>query len=123
MEAAASPQQFRTLIDLILASLDRPERRSSRWKRVNVVGSTYGRPDLAVAVSRLQTSAVRGIAHALRGPQKNGWLRDGLDLEAFAAWFAGQTMGRVLIELGSSDVDESAWNSISADAVRHALLA
>ena len=87
-----------------------------------MVGSTYGRPDLAVAVSELQSSAVRGIANALRGPQENGWLREGLDLEAFAAWFAGQTMGRVLIELGNSDIDESAWNSISADAVRHVLL-
>jgi AcrR family transcriptional regulator len=122
METIASPKQFRALIDAILASLDSPERRSARWKRVNVVGSTYGRPDLAAAVSLLQTTAVHGIAHALRRPQESGWLRDGLDLEAFAAWFAGQTMGRVLIELGTSDVDESAWNSISADAVRHILL-
>jgi hypothetical protein len=87
-----------------------------------VVGSTYGRPDLAVAVSKLQTRAVQGIAHALQRPQESGWLRDDLDLEAFAAWFAGQTMGRVLIELGGSEIDDSAWNSISADAVRHVLL-
>ncbi|MEA3184323.1 MAG: hypothetical protein QOJ74_800 [Ilumatobacteraceae bacterium] len=122
MDAVATAEEFRALIDAVLASLDGAERRTARWKRVNVVGSTYGRPDLAVAVSKLQTRAVQGIAHALQRPQESGWLRDDLDLEAFAAWFAGQTMGRVLIELGGSEIDDSAWNSISADAVRHVLL-
>jgi hypothetical protein len=87
-----------------------------------VIGSTYGRPELAAAVALLQSRTIRGIADALRRPQLQGWLRKDLDLEAFAAWFAGQIMGRIVIELGDSEIDQSAWNSISADAVRHVLL-
>jgi AcrR family transcriptional regulator len=122
VDQAATAEQFRSLLDLILASLDTAERRAARWQRVNVIGSTYGRPGLAASVSQLQSRTIRGVADALRRPQQLGWLREGLDLEAFAAWFAGQTMGRIVIELGNSQVDQSAWNSISADAVRHVLL-
>ena len=122
VDQAATAEQFRSLLDLILASLDTAERRAARWQRVNVIGSTYGRPELAAAVSQLQSRTIRGVADALRRPQQHGWLREGLDLEAFAAWFAGQTMGRIIIELGNSAIDQSAWNSISADAVRHVLL-
>jgi len=31
-------------------------------------------------------------------------------------------MGRIVIELGDSEIDQLAWNSISSDAVRHVLL-
>jgi AcrR family transcriptional regulator len=120
--SATSAAQFRALLDIILASLDTIERRDLRWKRINVIGSTYGRPGLAATVAKLQFRAVLGIADALRRPQANGWLREDLDLEAFASWFAGQTLGRILIELGDSEINESAWNAISADAVRHVLL-
>lgn len=123
VDRATTAEQFRSLLDLILASLDTAERRAARWQRVNVIGSTYGRPEQAAAVSQLQSRTIRGIADALRRPQQKGWLRNGLDLEAFAAWFAGQIMGRIVIELGNSLIDEAAWNSISADAVRHVLLA
>jgi AcrR family transcriptional regulator len=119
---ATTAAQFRSLLDLVLASLDTAERRAARWQRVNVIGSTYGRPELAAAVSQLQSRTIRGIADALHRPQQEGWLRQDLDLEAFAAWFAGQIMGRIVIELGGSEIDQSAWNSISADAVRHVLL-
>ena len=119
---ATNAAQFRSLFDLVLASLDTAERRAARWQRVNVIGSTYGRPELAEAVSQLQSRTIRGIAGALHRPQQEGWLRHDLDLDAFAAWFAGQIMGRIVIELGDSGIDQSAWNSISADAVRYVLL-
>ena len=121
-DQAVTAEEFNSLLDLILASLDTAERRAARWQRVNVIGSTYGRPEQAAAVSQLQSRTIRGIADALRRPQQQGWLRKDLDLEAFAAWFAGLTMGRIVIELGNSAIDQSAWNSISADAVRHVLL-
>jgi AcrR family transcriptional regulator len=118
----ATLEQFRALVDAILGSLVSDERRTLRWQRANVIGSTYGRPALAAEVAKLQSRAIKGIAMALRHPQESGWLRDGLDAEAFAAWFAGQTLGRILIELGDTGVGDAAWNSISRDAVRHVLL-
>jgi AcrR family transcriptional regulator len=118
----ATLEQFTSLIDVILGSLVSVERRTLRWQRANVIGSAYGRPALAAEVAKLQSRAIKGIAIALRHPQESGWLRKGLDIEAFAAWFAGQTLGRILIELGETGVDGATWNAISRDAVRHVLL-
>ena len=84
-DRAVTAEEFNSLLDLILASLDTAERRAARWQRVNVIGSTYGRPEQAAAVSQLQSRTIRGIAGALRRPQQQGWLRKNLDLEAFAA--------------------------------------
>jgi AcrR family transcriptional regulator len=114
-------EEFRALFDSVLAALNDPERLHPRWRRVNVIGSTYGRPALAAAVSQVQRRAVEMIAATFERPQREGWLREGLDIRAFGAWFAGQTLGRLLIELGDVGVDETAWNAISADAVRHVM--
>ena len=116
-----SAQEFRALVDASLESLSLPQRRGQRWKRVNVLGSTYGRPELAAAVARIHDDSTRSMAALLILPQRRGWLRDGLDLEAFAAWFAGLTTGRVLIELGESTVNENAFDEMTVLAVRHVL--
>lgn len=121
-DLASDQSQFLVILQALLGALDSPERRSLRWKRINVIGSTYGRPDLANAVAHLQRRAVTGIAGVLRRPQEMGWLRKGLDLDAFAAWFAGQALGRILIELGETDIAPAAWDAISADAVMHVLI-
>lgn len=121
IEAVNTAEEFRTLFDAVLVELNSPRRVEARWKRVNILGSTYGRPALADEVSNLMAVSVDRIADLLRRPHDEGWLREGLDLSAFAAWFAGQALGRVIIELDPTRFDQSAWNEISAEAVRHVL--
>lgn len=121
VDAAGSAEEFRELLDALLRELSSPARAEVRWKRINAVGSTYGRPELAVAVAHLLQETLEELSAPLHLAHRRGWTRADLDVDAFAAWFAGQLLGRVLIELGSSPVDGDAWNEISADAVRHAL--
>ena len=116
-----SAEQFRDLVDALLDGVTSPDRRLLRLKRVNVIGSTYGRPDLAAAVSQLQQNTVTRIADVFRPAQHRGWIRPELDLDAFAAWFAGQALGRVILELGDTDIDQVAFDALAADAVRHLL--
>jgi AcrR family transcriptional regulator len=113
--------EFRALVDATLKRIANPERRALRWKRISILGSTYGRPALAEAVGELEAAAIEKIAAAFRRPQELGWIRADLDLEAFASWFAGQTLGRILIELGEPRVNSEAWDSIAAEAVTHVL--
>jgi len=120
--SANTAEQFTELLDALIAGVATPTRRAMRWKRVNVIGSTYSRPELAAAVAQLQRRTVARIAEAFRPAQQRGWIRADLDLAAFAAWFAGQTLGRILIELGDTDVDDETWNALSALAIRHLLL-
>lgn len=113
--------QFAALMDRTLDQVWSDERRTLRWKRVNILGSTYGRPELTAAVATIQQGSVAGIAEALQPAQEQGWIRRDLDLEAFAAWFAGLMIGRILIELGGGTRHDEAWNQMSRDALRHVM--
>jgi AcrR family transcriptional regulator len=121
VDLVADAASFRALVDALLAHLRAPERRVVRWKRVNVIGSAYGRPALAAELARLQQEAVTAIASCFRRPQELGWLRPDLDLEAFAAWFGGQTLARIMVELDESHLDMAAYDEMAADAIRHVL--
>ncbi len=116
-----SADEFRTVLDEVLAFASDPARGDVRARRVNMLGSTYARPALAATVNEIMVRSLDGIAEVFAGPQRQGWIRADLDVRAFAAWFAGQMIGRSLIELGETGIDGAAWNEVSADAVRHIL--
>ena len=120
-ETATTAEEFRSLVDVVLAIASDPERADVRAKRINMLGSTYARPALTAAVAQIQSRSVDAIAEVFAPAQQQGWIRPELDLAAFAAWFAGQMLGRLLIELGDSQVDGEVWNELSASAVRHLL--
>jgi AcrR family transcriptional regulator len=121
IERIETVEEFRVVVDRIIASLAEPDRRRMRFQRLSVLGSAYGRPALVAEVARLQARYLEATASLLRGPQERGWLAEGLDLEAFASWFAGQMLGRVMIEFGEPNVEEQAFDAIVADAVKHVL--
>jgi hypothetical protein len=76
---------------------------------------------MAAGVAALQHRAIDAMAATLSRPQREGWLRADLDLRVFSAWFLGQTMGRVNIELGDTGVDEAAYDAIVRDVVHRTL--
>jgi AcrR family transcriptional regulator len=122
MAKVNTAEEFAALLEAVLRSVCSSERRDARMKRVNIIGSSYGRPALAKAISEAQQRAISNIAGVFKRPQEQGWLRQDLDLDAVAAWIAGTTLGRIVIEVGDSDADDEAWDAIFADAVRHVLL-
>jgi AcrR family transcriptional regulator len=113
--------EFRVMVDVILASLADPDRKLVRFQRLSVLGSAYGRPALVAEVARLQALYLEATASLLRSPQERGWLAPGLNLDAFASWFAGQMLGRVMIEFGEPIVKEAEYDAIVADAIKHVL--
>jgi len=116
--SAATAEEFEVLVELLMVGITGPERRDLRWKRVNVIGSTYGRPELAEAVAVLLRRTISGIAAGFRPAQQRGWISDDVDLNAVAAWLAGHALGRILIELGDSDVSDEAWNKVALKALK-----
>ena len=117
---------FRNLMDEVLTRSTTAARTDPRWRRVNVIGSTYGRPELAEHVAAIQGRAVRKMSGLLRGPLEAGWLRPGLDLDAACVWLAGQLISRIVQDLTALDpagpvTDPVAYDRIWSDAVRHAL--
>jgi hypothetical protein len=121
MDGIRNADEFATLMNLTLDAVWSEERRSVRWKRVNILGSTYGRPELTRAVAAVQRQSVSGIASALRPAQSQGWIRQDLDLEAFAAWFAGLMLGRIIIELDGGTEHDVAWNAMTREALQRVM--
>lgn len=109
--------EFMALVDAVLIDLRTPERRAIRARRANVVGSTYGRPELGRAIGQLQFQAVRGIADALAPAQEKGWIRPEVDLVQFSGWFMGLNMGRIVGELASDHYDLALWDDMTRTAV------
>lgn len=92
-----------------------------RFIRVNVLGATYGRPDLQEEVAALQREAWRRIAEQLAEPQRRGWVRADVDLVSFAAWLFGIFVGRTLIDIQPA-MDPGPWDAYTRTAVFTVLL-
>jgi AcrR family transcriptional regulator len=96
------------------------ERSASRWRRTNVIGSAYARPELEAAVAQAQDEIVTGLVHILEPCRERGWLRAGIDLTSTIAWHHSVLIGRVFIEHGAQHVDPDEWDRLTIDALERA---
>jgi AcrR family transcriptional regulator len=116
---ATSAAEFRRLFEQILARIASPERRLPRSRRVNVLGSTYGRPDLIEGVARAQRTSIARIIAVLQPAAERGWLRDDLDLQAVGPWLGGAVIGRIVADLDAEHVDFEAYDAIWRQSICH----
>jgi len=85
--------------------------------RTNVLGATYGRPDLRAEIARLQRAAWVRFAGALEEPQRRGWIRADLDLTVASGWVFGLFLGRALLDIQDGAVDAAPWHRYNREAV------
>jgi AcrR family transcriptional regulator len=109
-----------TLFDEILRSV--ATLADNRFIRVNVLGATYGRPDLQHEVADLQRSSWERMAELLEGPRRQGWIRADIDLVSFVAWLFGLFIGRTLLDIQSDNMDPGPWDRYTREAVYTVLL-
>jgi len=107
-----------TLVGIWKRSL--AERAESRWRRTSVVGSAYGRPELATAVAEAQDWIVEALVEILEPCRERGWLRPGIELTSTVAWHHSLLIGRVHIEHGVELVDPDEWDRLTIEALAHA---
>lgn len=108
------------VLDWLLDSIGAPS--NDRFIRLNVLGATYGRPDLQEEVARLQRELWVRVAELLEGPQEKGWIRPELDLVVFVGWMFGVFLGRTLVDIQADAVDATAWDRYTREAVFTVLL-
>ena len=94
-----------------------PERSEVRWKRVNALGASYARPSLAERIVRAHDDIVTQIALALIPFQREGIIRQDIDLRAVIAWYNGSVIGRNLVEIAPSTIDAKQWERTFNEAV------
>jgi NitT/TauT family transport system permease protein len=65
----------------------------------------------------VEADIYRHLAVTLVEPQRRGWIHPDVDLVTFAAWIAGLTLGRALIELDPLGTNGNTWNEMSVAAL------
>jgi AcrR family transcriptional regulator len=105
-----------TVLTILDASLD-PEFATNRLRRLNVVGSTLGRPRLAKAVTAEQARVNQHLAEALQPLQDRGLIRAEVDLLAFSSWIFGVILSRAVVELEPDEAPARAWDQVTRQAI------
>jgi AcrR family transcriptional regulator len=119
--AAKSRAEFVAMFGLLLDSFFVPERFAFRYRRLNILGSTYGRPDLQRAVVEVQKEATDQMVALFEPAQEQGWIRESVNLRAYVLWLVGMAMGEVLVEIGDEPELIEAWNKLARKAAMEAL--
>lgn len=108
----------KTLADYITATSalvqigNEAERDQARLNRLNVIASSFGRPDLHDALAVQQHSHTETIAEAVRYGQTMGWIRKDIDARAVAVFVQGYNLARVLLSLDTEPVDVAEWENV-----------
>lgn len=117
VSACSSAAEFAAVVQELCADLFSETRAVNRLRRVSVLGSLHGRPELASDIARRQNELCGRAAHLVEHARRQGWIAPESDSLAFAAWAIGLGLSRSLIELVESGVDGAEWNRIATDAV------
>lgn len=112
----SSAEELRTAL-VITWKRSLAQRAESRWRRTNVVGSAYARPELMSAVAQAQDEIVAELTRILEPCRERGWLRPGIDLPSAIAWHHSLLIGRVYIEHGQREGDTAEWDRLTLDAL------
>lgn len=96
------------------------QRAESRWRRTNVMGSAYARPELEAAVAEAQDVIVAGLVEILEPCRERGWLRPGIDLPSTVAWHHSLLIGRAHVEHGQQQGDPAEWDRLTLEALERA---
>lgn len=100
---------------------DTAERIVHRWRRANAVGATFARPTLAERIAVAHNDLVTRAALALTPFQRQGIIRQDVDLRAIVAWYNGAVLGKILSGLPGSDIDLDQWERTMNEATLNAL--
>lgn len=105
----------------LVQALELPDRALMRWQRLNALGATYARPSLAERITKAHDELATRTALALVPFQQKGIIRQDIDLRAVVAWYNGAVLGKNLVQIGNSDIDQAEWDRILVMAT-HAVL-
>jgi AcrR family transcriptional regulator len=100
------------VVEVLTRSVD-PALSANRARRINVVGSTLGRPRLAAAVAAEQAKVNSFLEGLLRPFQLSGMIRADLDLREFSGWIVGVILSRVMVELSDDSARGEKWDEMT----------
>lgn len=123
--AATSPDHFLDLLGSFTAqAVAEASVEGARMRRVALLGSAFGRPDLLAYYGEIQRDLTDRYERTARAAQENGLLRSDLDTRAIAVFAQAYALGFVLADIDPDGPDAeavtevilAAWSGLVATA-------
>lgn len=114
--ACASPAEMRQVVAQSVTAVLR-QNREARWRRLNVMGSAFARPELERRLVEEQDHVFREIAETLDESQARGLISATVDVWTAAIWQHGLLFSRVFFERGSQLGDLDTWDRYTVEAI------
>ena len=121
LKTATTKADLLTAVNDLFLRRDDPTRNVIRWKRLNALGSAFARKNLEQRIAAVHNQIVTRAAHALLPFQRQGFIRQDIDVRAVVAWYNGAVLGKSLIMLDGSDIDIEQWERTMNETVYFAL--
>lgn len=119
---ATSVAEAQGVVDQLVYTALRPEQAETRRRRVNALGSAFGRPELTVEISALVRQQVDDLARFLEQAHRGGVLSLQADARSVALWLPMAFLGRACFEIDPAPPSVDAWNQVCRRALHLALL-
>ena len=110
----ATREEFIVSLRVILRAEVSERGRATRLERLNVIGATGARPDLAEQISEILVAESATVADGLEFAQDRGWICPTVDVLAVGMWLISLIDSQVCFELDTPMLDDLVWaNTIS----------
>jgi AcrR family transcriptional regulator len=111
--AAKDPDDFLGLLAAFTSqAVAQATREGSRMRRVALLGSAFGRPELLAHYGEVQRDLTDQYERAARTAQDNGLLRSDLDPRAIAVFTQAYALGMVLADIDPNGPDVEAMSQV-----------
>ena len=117
LASTSTEKQLRKAISDLFTRRDSHDRITVRWKRLNALGAAYARPGLEHRITEMHNEVVTRMTLALMPFQRQGFIRQDIDLRAVIAWYNGAVLGKALVTMDGSDIDPGQWERTMNEAV------
>lgn len=98
-----------------------PERRRHRIERARLLGLSHNNPRFARRLGEQQSRLTAAFADLCREAQSRGWMASDFDPMAAAVLLQAYTLGRVIDDIASEQMDDAAWDRLIMKLVENVL--
>lgn len=95
----STKEQFAEVVAATVEATYSKQRTSNREARIDIAGSAVSREKLKARLIDAQRSALLPLIDTMDYAREQGWVRAGLDSQAFAFWIVAQITGRYFAEI------------------------
>jgi AcrR family transcriptional regulator len=113
----SSTEELFDLFRSELARIGTPDVQLQRVRRFTALAAALPRKELLGRVVQDQTVYFDGAGLALANLQKQGIINSSIDTRAFAAWFLGLSLSRLLSDIDPKSEPEKDWSDFTMQAL------